>query len=123
LRQRLVAFMAERHRVEQWAFPEQLDVRAIMSNVTVDLTAARLPAVVEIDVLAVMASVTIIVPADVVVEMDVLPVAASATDRTARDARAPVGLRHLRITGTAVLAEVRARQPRPRRAGRLAGPE
>jgi hypothetical protein len=62
-RDRVVAIMSETKRQGLWAVPQHLDVYAMMSDTTIDLSRAQLPAgIIDIRVRAMMASVKIILP-------------------------------------------------------------
>jgi hypothetical protein len=107
---RIVAIFSETKRGGLWAVPQQLDVRATMSNLTLDLRSARLSTgVTDVHVSAVMASVHVILPPGVRVIEDVRAFMASVTDDTysvvGSDQSAPV----IRLTGRAIMAEVRVR--------------
>jgi uncharacterized protein DUF1707 len=107
---RIVAIFSETRRGGLWAVPQQLDVKATMSNLTLDLRSARLsPGVTDIHVSAVMASIQIILPPGVRVVESVHAFMASVTDDSysvvASDPSVPV----IRLTGRAVMAEVKVR--------------
>lgn len=112
-RSRLVAIMSSSRRVGRWAVPRDLDMFALMSDNRLDLTNAALPVggVVNIHVNAIMAAVKIIVSpgmrvinethsfmADVRSDADEL-------ESSLTNANAPV----IRLTGTAVMSEVKVR--------------
>lgn len=63
-RSRLLSIMSSTRRVGRWVAPRELDILAIMSDTKIDLANAVLPigGVVDIDVSAVMASLSISVP-------------------------------------------------------------
>jgi hypothetical protein len=101
------SFMSSTRRGGRWVVPARLEVRAIMSDFTLDLREAELPAAgCEIVVRALMASVTILVRPGTPVDVDVNAVLASVEDAahlTARvDRRAPP----VRVTGRAMFASV-----------------
>jgi Domain of unknown function (DUF1707) len=107
---RIVAIFSETKRGGLWAVPQQLDVTATMSNLTLDLRSARLsPGVTDVHVSAVMASVQVILPPGVRVIEDVRAFMASVTDDSysvvGSDPSAPV----IRLTGRAIMAEVKVR--------------
>jgi hypothetical protein len=107
---RIVAIFSETRRAGLWAVPPQLDVRAIMSNLTLDLRSALLsPGVTDVHVKAVMASVQILLPPGVRVIESVRPFMASITDDSysviTQDPSVPV----IRLSGNAVMAEVKVR--------------
>jgi hypothetical protein len=62
-RDRVVAIMSETKRRGPWAVPQRLGVFALMSDATIDLTQATLPAgIIDIHVRSLMAAVKLIVP-------------------------------------------------------------
>ena len=112
---RILAFMAEVKRTGVWAPPRELRASAIMGSVTLDLRDAKLsPGVTEIRVFALMGEVKIIVPPGVRVESTAMAILASVSDdiyEPAGDARdAPI----IRLTGSAIMAEVKTRLRMPR---------
>jgi hypothetical protein len=107
---RIVAIFSETKRGGLWAVPQQLDVKATMSNLTLDLRSARLsPGLTEVYLSAVMASVQVILPPGVRVVENVRAFMASVTDDSysvvSSDSSAPV----IRLTGRAIMAEVKVR--------------
>lgn len=104
---RILALMNETKRQGSWQLPHLLVIKALMSDVKLDLRHAAVPAPCIIDVAAVMANVSIIVPPNLVVEFEVMPFMAT----TASNARAVPGFGYspspVRIRGTAFMAEVR----------------
>ncbi len=104
---RILALMNETKRRGSWQLPHLLVIKALMSDVTLDLRHAALPAPCIIDVTAVMANVSIIAPPNIVVEFDLMAIMAT----TASNARAVPGFGYhpspVRIRGTAFMAEVR----------------
>jgi hypothetical protein len=107
---RIVAIFSETRRGGLWAVPQQLDVKATMSNLTLDLRSARLsPGVTDVHVSAVMASIQIILPPGVRVVESVRAFMASVTDDSysvvSSDSSAPV----IRLTGRAIMAELKVR--------------
>lgn len=62
-RDRVVAIMSETKRKGPWLVPQRLGVFALMSDTTIDLTQATLPAgIIDIHVRSLMAAVKLIVP-------------------------------------------------------------
>jgi hypothetical protein len=62
-RDRVVAIMSETKRRGPWLVPQRLGVFALMSDTTIDLTQATLPAgIIDIHVRSLMAAVKLIVP-------------------------------------------------------------
>jgi len=107
---RIVAILSETQRSGLWAVPPELDVRATMSTLTLDLRSALLsPGVTDVHIKAVMASVQILLPPGVRVVESVRAFMASVTDDSysvvTRDLSVPV----IRLTGHAVMAEVKVR--------------
>jgi hypothetical protein len=108
-RARIHAFLSETRRAGLWTVPPQVDVKAVMGNLTLDLRSALIaPGVTDVDVSAVMASVQIFLPPGVRVVENVRAFMASVTDDSysdISDASAPV----IRLTGHAVMSEVKVR--------------
>lgn len=108
-RSRIVGFMSEVHRTGPWLMPATLSIRAVMCNMTLDLSYAVIPGGCIIDVTAVMAAVSIIVAPGLAVEFDMQPFLASVgsdADGGVLGGRAEA---HVRIVGTAVMSDVRVR--------------
>jgi hypothetical protein len=106
---RIVGIMSQTRRDGPWRLPQLLQVKGVMSEVKIDLRRAVIPPHCTIDVTAIMANVTFTVPPGMIVDFDVSPIMAS----TRNDARG-VGimgyeLPHVRIRGSAIMAEVRVR--------------
>jgi hypothetical protein len=107
---RIVAFLSETRRSGLWAVPARLEVKALMSNLTLDFRSALLaPGVTEVDLSAVMASVQVFVPPGVRVVDRVRAFMASVTDDSygvlTDDPSTPV----ICLTGSATMAEVKVR--------------
>ena len=106
--ERIRGIMSEVRRDGPWRLPLRLEVRAVMSNVRLDLRRAVVPPGCLIEVRATMSEVQIIVPPGLPVEFDVTPIMGSARNDSTRypvAAGAPV----VRVTGRALMAEVRVR--------------
>ena len=107
---RVLSIMSNTERTGRWSMPRQLEVRALMSSIVIDLREVAIPGgVCEIDLLAVMASIEILVPPGVIVEDLALGVMANVENRTLDDGIVPIDAPRLRITGTAVMANVEVR--------------
>jgi hypothetical protein len=112
---RIVAIFSETRRSGLWAVPPQLDVRATMSNLTLDFRSALLsPGVTEVNVSAVMASVQILLPPGVRVVESVRAFMASVTDDSYSVLTSDPSVPVIRLTGKAVMAEVKVRTRRHR---------
>lgn len=112
-RSRLLAFMSSTRRVGRWAVPRDLHVFAMMSDTRLDLTSAALPVggIVNLDITAIMAAVRITVPPGMRVVNGVHSFMAdvrSEADELGDGASAPGGP-IIRLTGTALMSEVRVR--------------
>jgi hypothetical protein len=105
---RIVGIMSETRRRGPWRVPQLLRVKAVMSEVKIDLRYAVIPPACTIEVSAVMANVSFIVPPGFGVDFDVRAVMASIRNDT-DGARDGYMLPNVRIRGTAVMAEVRVR--------------
>jgi hypothetical protein len=103
---KIVGFMSETRRKGPWRVPQRLTLRAIMSDVKIDLRYAVIPPGCTIEVRAVMASVSIIVPPGLNVAFHVNPfMGAAGSD--ADDVM--MGNSHVHVHGSAIMAEVRVR--------------
>lgn len=108
-RSRIVGFMSDVHRTGPWLVPEHLSIRAVMCNMTIDLSYAVIPPACIIDVTAVMAAVSILVSPGLTVEFDMQPVLASVGSDAEGGVPGGRALADVRLVGTAVMAEVRVR--------------
>jgi len=107
---RIVAIMSETRRGGLWAVPPHLHVTATMSNLTLDLRSALLgPGVTEIKLGAVMASVQVILPPGVRVLDRVRAFMASVSDDSYGAVTDDPSVPAIRLTGHAVMAEVRVK--------------
>lgn len=101
------SFMSSTRRGGRWVVPARLEVRAIMSDFTLDLREAELPATgCELVVRAVMASVTILVRPGTPVDVDVDALLSSVEDAAHLTARIDRQAPPVRVTGRAVFASV-----------------
>ena len=107
---RIVSIMSETRRGGLWAVPQRLEVRAVMSNLTLDLRSAALaPGVTDISVNAVMASVQIIVPPGVRVLDRVRSFMATVSDDSYGSLSDDPSVPTICISGRALMAEVKVR--------------
>lgn len=106
----LLAVMSSTRRAGPWLVPRTLHVWAVMSEAVVDLRDAVLPSEgCDVEVSAIMANVRVLLPAGVDAEVDVLAFLGSSRDLTHAGpggGRAP----RVRVTGSAVMAEVKVLQ-------------
>jgi hypothetical protein len=112
---RLLCVMGQRTVAGHWTAPEHLEVRAVMSEVVLDLREAAFTGVCEIDVLAVLSSVLVLLPADAELESQVGAVMGEVSDRGVAGVASWTGRSSVvvRLTGTSVLAEVAVRRAPP----------
>lgn len=107
---RVLSIMSNTERTGRWSMPRQLQVRALMSSIVLDLRETTLPAgVCEIDLFGLMANVEILVPPGVVVEDLALGIMANVENRTIDEGIVPADAPRLRITGTAVMSNIEVR--------------
>jgi hypothetical protein len=106
---RIQSIMSETRRGGPWRVPQRLRVKAIMSDVKLDLRHAILPPGCTIDVSAIMASVALIVPPGLMVEFDVNAIMGAARNDERAEAHGGSEHPHVRIRGSAVMAEVRVK--------------
>ena len=123
-RERVLFLMSNTRRRGAWAVPQRLDVVALMSDATIDLTQALLPAgIVDLHVRAMWAAVKIIVPPglQVVSRLDAVMANLSGGSEPEYDRAGASTWRTttvVRLSGWALMAEV---QIRVRRRELLAG--
>ena len=107
---RVWALFSETRRGGLWAVPSRLEVRATMSNLTLDFRSALLaPGVTDVDMRAVMASVQIVVPPGVRVVDRVRALMASVTDDSYGALSADPSIPIIRLTGYAFMSEIKVR--------------
>lgn len=107
---RIVAILSETKRGGLWSVPADVRVTAAMSNLTLDLRSARLSAgITDLNLNAVMASVQIILPPGVRVVESVRAFMASVTDDSYSALASDPSIPIIRLTGRAVMAEVKVR--------------
>lgn len=105
---RIRGIMSETRRVGPWRVPQKLRVKAIMSDMKIDLRYAIVPPTCTIDVSAVMSNVSFIVPPGMIVDFDVSSIMAAAGNDV-RAAGSGYVVPHVRIRGSAFMAEVRVK--------------
>lgn len=108
VKDRIRGIMSDVRRDGLWRVPQRLRVSAVMSNIRLDLRQAVIPPGCVIEVRAIMASVSIIVPPGLPVEFDISPFMGTARNDSSR-VPAAFGAPVVRVTGSAVMAEVRVR--------------
>jgi hypothetical protein len=106
---RVVGIMSESRKVGPWRVPQRLRVKAIMSDMKIDLRYAVLPPACTIDVTSIMAKVTFIVPPGMIVDFDVSSFMSSARNDERASATSAYTLPHVRIHGKAIMSEVRVK--------------
>lgn len=111
--ERIAAIMSEAKRTGGWVVPEHLRVVAVMADVKLDLTEARLGAHTVIDCSAWMAEVRVLVPPGVRLETAGGAVMGSFTERWGVDEQLASDAPVVRVTGLAVMAEVAVKVAAP----------
>ena len=106
---RILGIMSETRRQGPWRVPQHLRVKAVMSEVKIDLRYAVIPPACTIDVSAIMANVSFIVPPGFVVDFDVGAIMGASRNDARAVAHDTYTLPHVRIRGSAIMAEVRVR--------------
>src|ERR1041384_4252990 len=97
---RIVAIMSETKRKGVWAVPQELDVFALMSDTTLDLTQATIPSgVVDIHIRSLMAAVKVIVPPGVHVVDRLHTFMASSSSNLDKTPAPPSGAPVIRLSG------------------------
>jgi hypothetical protein len=105
--ERILSIMSESKRTGLWAVPQSLRVVAVMSDTTLDVTHAQLPAgIIDIDMSALMATVKIILPPGVHL-VSRLHAFMSSLNNDLDDTSPPPGAAVIRLSGWAVMAEVK----------------
>lgn len=107
---RLLAIMSETRRTGRWQVPPRFDVLSLMSDTKIDLTSAVMPpGGAEFHIRSVWAACKIIVPPEMRVVNEMHAIMASVTSKAPE--MDPVGVARqgpvLRLTGTALMAEVK----------------
>jgi hypothetical protein len=115
-----MAFLSNVTREGDWTLPRNLRVLAVMGNVELDLTRARLSAgTSEIEIASVMGSITVLIPPDVRVDCEGEPVLGSfEMKRDAQSTTAP-DAPLVRIRGKAFFGSVEIRVVDPNALGWL----
>ena len=123
-RERLFAVMSETHRRGAWIVPQRLDLLALMSDTTIDLTQASLPTgIIDIHVRSICAAVKIVVPPGLQVVNRVSSLMSSVRGGGEPNEQTAGGWKAgtvVRLTGWALMAEV---QTKVRRRERLPSDE
>lgn len=121
-RERVWSVMSETHRGGAWVVPQRLDLLAVMSDTTIDLTQAALPTgIIDIHVRSLMAAVKIVVPPGIQVVSRVSSLMGSVHGGGEPNEATAGGWKVgtvVRLTGWAMMAEV---QTKVRHRERLAG--
>ena len=108
-RSRIIGFMSEIRRTGPWVVPEQLSIRAVMCDMKIDLRYAVIPAPCTIEVVAVMASVSLLVSPALSVEFDMQPYLAAVGSDAVGGTLGGHGEAHVLVVGSAVMSDVRVR--------------
>ena len=114
-RERILSVMSETKRVGAWAMPQRLEVLAVMSDTTIDLTQVTLPpGIIDIHLRSMWATVKIIVPPGLQVVNRLSSLMGSVAgggepDDETRGAPAWRSNTVLRLTGWVLMAEVQTR--------------
>ena len=104
---RILAVMGETKRRGMWAVPRHLDVVAVMSDATIDLTEARLPpGLVDIDVTVFWASLRLVVPPGMRVINQVSAIMASVHSAE-EQLGVPSDATVIRVRGSVIMAEMK----------------
>jgi hypothetical protein len=109
LHRRILAMMSNSRHTGVWTVPPNLDVAAVMSEVRLDLRHATLPPTCTIDVSAVMANVSIIVPPGLPVHFDVSALMGATRNDAIPTSFPTPGVPLITVKGFAFMSEVRVR--------------
>ena len=104
---RIFSLMSNARHEGVWSVPGVLAVKAVMSEVRIDLRHAVLPSACAITVNAIMANVKIIVPPELPVHFDVGSFMASTRNSAAPTRLTLPGVPHVSVNGFALMSEVR----------------
>jgi hypothetical protein len=111
---RVYAILSNAQRTGRWVVPGFLDVDVVMGDVMIDLREASLPmGDCEIAVFAFMGAAKVLVPPGVFVDEAVSSFMGTVRNDAADDARQAPGTARVRLTGTAVMAEINVRVAPP----------
>ncbi|HEY2376848.1 MAG TPA: DUF1707 domain-containing protein [Gemmatimonadaceae bacterium] len=120
-RERVFSVMSETRRAGPWIVPQRLDLLAMMSDTTIDLTQATLPTgIIDIHVRSIMAAVKIVVPPgiQVVSRVGSLMSSVHGGGEPSEGSEAWKAGTVVRLTGWALMAEVQTKvRRRERRTG------
>ncbi|HEY7232762.1 MAG TPA: DUF1707 domain-containing protein [Gemmatimonadaceae bacterium] len=112
-RERMYSVMSETKRRGAWIVPQHLDLLALMSDTTIDLTQAALPTgIVDIHVRSIWAAVKIVVPPGLQVVSRVSSLMSSVHGGGEPSAKGDAGWKAgtvVRLTGWALMAEVQTK--------------
>lgn len=118
-RQIVAAVMASTVRRGRWSPARQLAVVACMGSVQLDFRQAEVdPGGIEVNVLAIMGGIEIIVPPGMVVQTEVIPLMGGVDHRGAGSDSAVSGMPVIRIRGAAVMGGIEISERRPGESGR-----
>jgi hypothetical protein len=123
-RERIFAMMSETSRRGSWHVPQRLDLLAVMSDTTIDLTQAALPTgIIDIHIRSIWAAVKIVVPPGLQVVNRLSSVMASVHGGAEPNEAANVGGGWtqgtvIRLSGWALMAEVQTKVRRRERLSR-----
>lgn len=107
---RILSIMTETKRRGVWRLARHIDMWSIMSTTQLDLTEAIFPqGVTEIDLSAVMTTVKVIVPPGVRVVVQTASVMSTVSDESFEPPEVGSGAPVLRLTGFAVMSELKVR--------------
>ena len=106
-RRGIVGFLSHVGRSGDWILPRHFRVAATMASVELDLTIARLaPGMSHIEIMALMASVTILVPPDLRIECDGDPFIGSFEMKHETESTRAPDAPLVRVSGVAILGSV-----------------
>jgi hypothetical protein len=107
---RIVSVMTETKRRGVWRPARHIDLWSVMSTTHLDLTeAVLLPGVTEIDVSAIMTTLKVIVPPGVRVVVQTSSIMSTVSDESIEPPSVGSGAPVLRLTGFALMSEIKVR--------------
>lgn len=126
-RERLFSVMSETRRRGAWIVPQRLDLVALMSDTTIDLTQAALPTgIIDIHLRSICAAVKIVVPPGLQVVSRISSLMSSVHGGGEPNEREAAGWKAgtvVRLTGWALMAEVQTKVRRRERTASGEPPE
>lgn len=102
-----LAFVSNVERYGDWVLPRHYRALAVMGNLELDLTRARLGAgTSQIEIVCIMGAVTVIVPPDIRIDCDAIPVVGNLEVRRDAESTMASDAPLVQISGTAFMGSI-----------------